>query len=103
MRSSDPQRCERNCTTPAAGRPDSLDGWGDHFERNARDAALTLYRIGWEAQEASRGGDAATSPDKLVVIGDKCAVKAFAEETARLAALLATVTVNAEPVLEGAA
>jgi hypothetical protein len=69
----------------AAGKPERLDTWGNHFETCARDAALELFRIGYEAHGHIAKSEDDLTPDKLVALGDKCARRAADEQAKRLA------------------
>jgi len=71
----------------AAGKPESRDGWGTHFETTARDAALELYQVGYEAHRSihERSGSHDLTPERLVELGDKCERRAFDQEAQRLA------------------
>lgn len=67
-----------------AGKPWNLDTWGSHFETSARDAALELFRIGYEAHGQIAPGSESFTPEGLIALGDKCARRAFDEQTKQL-------------------
>lgn len=65
----------------AASKPWNLDTWGNHFETCARDAALELFRIGYEAHGHIAPGTESLTPEGLIALGDKCARRAFDKQT----------------------
>lgn len=68
----------------AASKPWNLDTWGNHFETCARDAALELFRIGYEAHGHIAPGTESLTPEGLIALGDKCARRTFDEQTKQI-------------------